>query len=211
MKKIKIQIPYRVPFSGPAIRANHACVFLTACTLCLGCRSRSIPEQGNETRTTGDTVTMTADSPQLAALTIEPVGAAQKSSVPLSGRLVWDEDVTVRVFSPFAGIVRKLGVNVSQAITRGMALAEIESADFGQALAEARKAESDLRRAERNLTRLRDLAEHGAAPKKDLESADADYVAAEAENERASARLAIYGATTKGTDHGFLLPSPLSG
>jgi len=115
------------------------------------------------------------------------------------------------VFSPFAGIVRKLAVNVGQPTSKGMPLAEIESADFGQALAEARKAESDLRRAERNVTRLRDLAEHGAAPKKDLESADADYAAAEAENERARARLAIYGATTQGTDHGFLLPSPLSG
>ena len=53
---------------------------------------------------------MATNSPQLAALTVEPVGAEQPAFVPLTGRLVWDEDATVRVFTPFAGIVRKLFV-----------------------------------------------------------------------------------------------------
>jgi cobalt-zinc-cadmium efflux system membrane fusion protein len=124
---------------------------------------------------------------------------------------MWNEDATARVFSPFAGIVRKLFVEVNQPVSKGAPLTEIQSPDFGQALADARKAESDFRRADRNLNRLRSLAEHGAAPRKDLESAEADYESTQAEKERATARLAIYGATSASTDRDFLLPSPLAG
>jgi cobalt-zinc-cadmium efflux system membrane fusion protein len=176
-----------------------------------GCEGRKAEEPTVEAKVTANRVTMATNSPQLGALTVEAASGAARMVVPLSGRLVWDEDVTVRVFSPFAGIVRKLEVSVGQRVTKGMALAEIQSGDFAQVLAEARKAESDFRRAERNLNRARELSEHGAAPKKDVESAEADYAGAEAEKERAATRLAIYGGKTEATDHGFLLPSPLNG
>jgi cobalt-zinc-cadmium efflux system membrane fusion protein len=175
-----------------------------------GCNSGKQPAEVPEAKVTGDTVIMATNSPQLAALTIETVGAEQAAFVPLTGRLVWDEDATVRVFTPFAGIVRKLFVDVNQPVTNGMPLAEIQSPDFGQAQSDARKATSDLRRAELNLTRLRDLFEHGAAPRKDLESAEADYASSQSEKERAETRLAIYGAQASSAQ-GFLLPSPLSG
>src|SRR5207302_1597659 len=106
---------------------------------------------------------------------------------------------------------RKLFIDINQPVTRGAPLAEIQSAEFGQAQAEARKAASDFRRAQRNLDRVRDLFEHGAAPRKDFDSAEADFASAQAEKDRAEARLAIYGATAISGDHGFLLPSPLDG
>jgi len=164
-----------------------------------------------EAKVVGDTVMMATNSPQLTALTVESVGAEQPASVPLTGRLVWDEDATVRVFTPFAGIVRRLFVDLNQPVTNGMPLAEIQSPDFAQAQADARKAASDFRRYDQNLTRVRDLFEHGAAPRKDVESAEADYAAAQAEKERAEKRLAIYGATATSRGQGFLLPSPLGG
>jgi cobalt-zinc-cadmium efflux system membrane fusion protein len=154
---------------------------------------------------------MPARSPQRAALAVEPVGAEKSAFVPLTGRLVWDEDATVRVFTPFAGIVRKLCVEVNEPVKKGTPLAELQSGDFCQAKADARKAEGDFLRAERNLNRLRDLFDHGAAPRKDLESAEADYTNAQAEKDRAESRLAIYGASAKSAGDGFLLPSPLDG
>jgi cobalt-zinc-cadmium efflux system membrane fusion protein len=190
---------------------SYIATFLLMFTLLAGCRPRSETAATAEAKVTADSVTMPADSPQLAAITVEPAAGRQAGLVPLSGRLVWDEDVTVRVFTPFAGIVRKLLGEVNEPVSKGMPLAEIQSADFGQALADARKAESDLRRTERSLNRLRDLVEHNAAPRKDLEAAEADYASAQAEKDRTAARLAIYGATTTATDRGFLLPSPLDG
>jgi cobalt-zinc-cadmium efflux system membrane fusion protein len=176
-----------------------------------GCNPAQNEADIPEAKVTGDTVIMATNSPQLAALTVEPVGAEQPAFVPLTGRLVWDEDATVRVFTPFAGIVRKLFVDVNQPVTNGMALAEIQSPDFAQAQADARKAASDFRRAGQNLTRVRNLFKHGAAPRKDLESAESDYAGAKAEKERAETRLAIYGATAASATQGFLLPSPLDG
>ncbi len=164
-----------------------------------------------EPKVSGDTVVLGTNCPQIAALSVEPVGPEQPSFVPLTGRLVWNEDATVRVFTPFAGIVRKLFVDINQPITRGAPLAEVQSSDFGQAMSDARKAESDYRRTELNLNRLRDLYEHGAAPRKDLESAEADYASARAEKERAENRLSIYGVTPTATNRDFLLPAPLDG
>src|SRR5260370_17776339 len=103
---------------------------------------------------------MPTHCPQSAALTIEAVGSDQPIMVPLTGRLVWDDDATVRVFTPFAGIVRRLLVEVNQRVTNGMALAEIQSGDFGQAQPQARKAGSHFRRPHHNLTPFPDLSPH---------------------------------------------------
>src|SRR5215471_12570108 len=193
----------------------HKSSFSLACLIwalfLFGCNSSNKPPDELGPKVKGETVTIPRNSPQLAALSVEPVGSQRASSMPLAGRLMWDENATVRVFTPFAGIVRRPLVEVGQPITKGAPLAEIQSSDFGQALADARKAQTDFRRTERNLNRLRDLAEHGAAPRKDVESAEADFASAQAEKERAEMRLAIYGATATSSGQSFLLPSPLDG
>ncbi|HWW01281.1 MAG TPA: efflux RND transporter periplasmic adaptor subunit [Candidatus Acidoferrum sp.] len=186
-------------------------VLLSPLLLVAGCKAEKKQTQTPEARVYGDTVVIPTNSPQCAALTVEPVGTEQPAFVPLTGRLVWDDDLTVRVFTPFAGIVRKLLVDINQPVTRGTSLAEIQSSEFGQAQADARKAESDFRRTQQNLERVRDLFEHGAAPRKDLEAAEADFASAQAEKERAETRLAIYGATATSVNQVFLLPSPLDG
>jgi cobalt-zinc-cadmium efflux system membrane fusion protein len=179
--------------------------------LVVGCSRDQKPTDGPQASASNGTLTLPTNSPQLRALTIEPVAAHKAPSVPLAGRLIWNDDATVRVFTPFAGIVRKLLVDLNQPVAKGAPLAEIQSADFGQAQADARKAEGEFRRADLNLNRVRDLFEHGAAPRKDVESAEADFAAAQAERDRAEARLAIYGATATATNQDFLLPSPLEG
>ena len=185
------------------------CIVIPA--MLTGCRPGNETAQPAEVKVSGMTLTIPPNSPQHAALTVETVGPEQSVFVPLAGRLVWDDAATARVFTPFAGIVRKLLVEVNSPVTNGVALAEIQSADFGQAQAEARKAESDFRRAERNLNRVRELFDHGAAPRKDVDSAEADFASTQAERDRAEARLAIYGVLPTSTNHDFLLPSPLNG
>ncbi len=159
----------------------------------------------------GTTVGFPANAPQLASLTIEPVGPQQPAYVHLPGRLAWDEDATVRVFTPFAGRVRELLAEVGQPVTNGQALAIIDSPDFGQAVADLRKAESALQLSERTLDRTRDLLAHGGAARKDLEQAEADHTSALSEKNRADTRLAVYGKVGQGVDTTFSLPTPLRG
>ena len=189
----------------------HLPFLLCPLLLMAGCKAEKPPSPLAEPKVFGDTVVLATNSPQRAALTVETVGAEQPAFVPLTARLVWNDDVTVRVFTPFAGIVRRLLVDINQPVTRGAPLAEIQSGEFGQAQADARKAQSDFRRARQNLDRVRDLFEHGAAPRKDLEAAEADFASAQAEKDRAETRLAIYGATATSVNQVFLLPSPLDG
>jgi cobalt-zinc-cadmium efflux system membrane fusion protein len=176
-----------------------------------GCSSRKTQTEEPAVKASADSVSIPTNAPQLGAITVESVESRKARVVPLTGRLIWNEDATVRVFTPFAGIVQRLPVEVNDHVNKGAPLAEIRSADFGQALADARKADSDFRRAERALNRARDLVEHGAAPRKDLESAEADFASAQAEKERTRMRLEIYGASTESTNQLFLLPSPLDG
>jgi membrane fusion protein, heavy metal efflux system len=176
-----------------------------------GCHREQKAEDASPVKVADNVVSLPTNSPQLATLTLEPVEPETAAVMPLAGRLIWDENTTVRVFTPYAGRVRKVLAEVGQSVTNGMPLAEIQSPDFDQAQAEARKAGSEFRRAERTLNRVRDLFEHGAAPRKDVESAEADYASAQAEKDRAESRLAIYGATASTNNLGFLLPSPLEG
>lgn len=186
-------------------------IFAVLSLLVSGCDSGKTPAKPPEFTISDGAITLPTNAPQRLALTVETVGPAQPIFVPLTGRLVWDDDVTARVFTPFAGIVRKLLVEVNQPVTNGMPLAEVQSPEFAQAQADARKSESDFRRSDRNLARLRELFEHGAAPRKDLESAEADFASAQAEHDRAEQHLAIYGVLATYTNRDFLLPSPLSG
>ena len=176
-----------------------------------GCHSEQHPTEAAEPKVAGDTVLIPTNAPQCAVLTVQPVEHQAPLSVRLAGRLIWDENATARVFTPFAGIVRNVLAEVNQPVTKGQPLAEIQSGDFGQAQAELRKAASDFRKADRNLTRAKELFEHGAAPRKDLDTAEADYASSQAEKERSEQRLAIYGALTISTNSNFLLPSPLDG
>ena len=209
----RVPVDYRFSSVKPtSIHSRLAAFFpLTLAAVLCGCRQGNRSAEVPAAKAEGNTIVIAANSPQLGSISIEPAASQRAGSLPLAGRLMWDESVTVRVFSPFAGIVRKLSVEVNEPITQGAPLAEIQSSDFGQALAEARKAESDFRRAERNLSRLRDLAEHGAAPRKDVESAEADFSSAQAEKDRTQARLAIYGAALNSNEQSFVLPSPLAG
>jgi cobalt-zinc-cadmium efflux system membrane fusion protein len=147
----------------------------------------------------------------VASLVVEPVEACKGSAFGLNGRLVWDDGVTVRVFSPFSGRVSKVLAEVGQTVAQGESLVRIASPDYGQAQAEARKAATDFVLAERSLNRVKELAEHGAAPQKDVQSAEADFERAKSEKERAAARLALYGGSAGTIGDVFQLQTPLPG
>ena len=148
---------------------------------------------------------------QSGSVSVEAAQRCDRSLAHLNGRLIWDEDVTVRVFTPFAGRVTQITTEVGKAVRKGDCLARIASPDYGQAQADYRKALSAYHLAEHNLTRTRELFEHGAAAQKDLYSAEADDESARSETERATARLALYGGNTNSVDQAYELKSPLDG
>jgi cobalt-zinc-cadmium efflux system membrane fusion protein len=162
-------------------------------------------------RVAGDTVTFAPGSPQLAEIVSAPAELRRERLMRFSGRLVWDEDRTVRVFAPFGGRVLEVREHAGDAVKAGQMLALIASPDIGQAQADAARAEQDHALALRNLERVKELAEHEVASQKDLDAARAEAARSAAEQERAAARLKVYGAAEQSVDGRLPLRSPIDG
>jgi len=130
----------------------------------------------------------------------------------MPGRLVWNEDKTVRVASPFAGRVMEILVQPGATVKAGQPLAMLTSPDFGSAQADARKASADSAVASKALARQRELYEAGVIAQKDLEQAQADNARAAADQQRTQAALRMYGASgSDGVNQRFALRSPIDG
>ncbi|HTQ45672.1 MAG TPA: efflux RND transporter periplasmic adaptor subunit [Polyangiaceae bacterium] len=186
-------------------------LLLATLPLAAGCRSGAGASALPDPVVSGTLVSFPPNAPQLASLGVEPVRAATTADEEYFGRLTWNDDATVRVFTPFAGRVRRVLVDVGQTVERGTPLAEVESPDFGEAQAEARTAESDLQLAESNLARQRELYDHGAAALKDVEAAEAERARAAAQRARMKATLASCGASADSVTGLFVLRSPIAG
>lgn len=179
-----------------------------------GC-SRDPDPVASAPRVEKDAVVFEASSPQAAALQTAPAEPRRDSLLRFSGRLVWNEDRTVRVFSPFAGRVVSIAARAGDRVQPGQTLAVLAAPELGTAQSEARKADQDYALARKNLARVEELHGAGVAPAKDLQVAQADLARTEAERSRTLARLKLYGkdANTeeKQVDQQLVLRSPIAG
>ena len=197
-----------------SIEALYALIFaicvLVALFLLTSCGTRE--NAAGEARPTvqGQVITFSKGSSAVARLAVEKVEEPIERDLVLPARLTWDEEHTVRVFPPFAGRVTRLVAKVGDHVAVGQPLAEMMSPDFGQAQADARKAQADLALATQALERQKELHEHGVTSAKDLQQATADHARARAEADRAVGRLTAYGHDV-GTDSHFVLKSPNAG
>lgn len=174
--------------------------------------SGSSASSGNTAPTVKDAdVIFPAGSPQLDSIAVETAVPRTVAVRHLSGRLYWDDEVTVRVFTPVGGRVDTVLKDLGQTVSAGDALAKIDSPDFGQALAATRTAIANLAAADKENTRTKELYAHGAAAQKDVEATEAAYLAALAERDRSEAVLANYGGSDRSTNELYLLRSPLAG
>jgi len=161
----------------------------------------------------GDLVVF-ADGRRPAGLSVEPVRPAGNDHLTVTGRLVLDEDTTARVFPPVSGRVVSILADVGTRVAAGQTLALLASPDFGRAQSEAARAAADLSAKDRALQRTRQLFEHGAAPRKDLDQAEAGRDRARAEAARTLARLSLWGgpgAAPGAVDESLSLKSPVAG
>jgi RND family efflux transporter, MFP subunit len=186
--------------------ATHGCRKSSAATT-----ADEAPDASAGVRVVGNELTMPPADPRFAQLVTASAEPSVTDSLSVPGRVVWDDDATVRVFSPFAGRVERVVANVGQHVNKGDVLAWVAAPDYGQAQADAHRAATDIALAKRTLDRTRDLLEHGVAARKDLEGAEADLERARTEQERAVSRLAMYGGDTSSSNRGFPLRAPLAG
>ena len=194
---------------NPRIRIVVALIWLTLLT---GCNKPADPPRPAMPGATvdADSITFPKDSPQLATLRTTGVVPERESRVRINGRTAWDETLTTRVTSPLAGRVFSVSVLAGANVRRGQTLAVVSSPEFGQSQADARRAETELRFAERNLARARELHEAGVIPLKDLQSSENDLARARTERERTVAKERLYGGSGV-IDQQYRLVAPIDG
>ena len=186
-------------------------IILLAAALAAGCDKVEKKPEVAHAKLDGDKVVFPAGASQLQTIKSEAAQAGKPATLRISGRLVWDETKTVRVFPPFSGRVVRILANPGDAVKSGQVLAVLASPEFGQTQADARRAASDFTLAEKNLARVRDLHANGVAPRKDMQTAEADYARAEAELQRARGKIGLYGGNEAAVDQSFALKSPIGG
>lgn len=201
--------------SGAARRAARRRVSCLAAAIAAmlalaGCTEKPAPVAPPSPKFENGEVVFPEGSRQIAAFTVEQAVPGGTQVVKLTGRVVWDEDRTVRIYPPMGGRVQRILARPGDPVKVGQVLAVLASPEFGQAQAEARRAQADLALAEKNLARMRELHGAGVVARKDLNAAEADHARAESESARAFGRARLYG-SAESVDQSLALRSPVPG
>lgn len=200
-----------------SLRSLLTIVLLGALLSLSACGRKAEPESESP-RVEGAAIVFPDTVKSLPGIAAEPVRRGAERVLTLPGRLVWNEDRTVRVSSPFAGRVAEILVQPGTTVAAGQPLALLSSPDFGAAQADARKAAADAALASKGLARQRELYGAGIVAQKDLEQAQAEAARASAELQRAQAALRQVGgelgkpgAVGVGAPDRFALRAPIAG
>jgi cobalt-zinc-cadmium efflux system membrane fusion protein len=137
-----------------------------------------------------ETIKLTAGSPHLGYLKIEPVAVAGDApAMVLTGKVSFDENHTQRVSSPVDGRAIKMLVELGDKVKVGQSLVELSSPNVGQLQADMQKAQQDLFLSEKALVRVHKLKEDGAVSEKDVAQVESDNRKAHADVASASSKL----------------------
>jgi membrane fusion protein, heavy metal efflux system len=131
--------------------------------------------------------------------------------VHVTGTVTFDPDRVAAVGARIAGRVRKVDKLEGDLVKRGDVLAEIESAELGEAQAALISARAQALAASANEQREKALAEAKISSFRDAELAAASAAAARAELLAAESRVHAMGGRADGEPGVLLLQSPLAG
>ena len=159
----------------------------------------------------GQQLRFPAGHPQLALLSTVEARAAEKITIDLPARLVWNEERTQRIYPAFAGRVLSLNADIGQSVNAGQVLATLASPEFGAAQADTAKAMADAQVAERALARHQTLFEADVISRKELDATEADALRAKAELARAQARTRMYGSSANAVNQQLGLAATVRG
>ncbi|HYM10257.1 MAG TPA: efflux RND transporter periplasmic adaptor subunit [Bryobacterales bacterium] len=135
---------------------------------------------------------------QLEHLKITPVQKTTWSlTVHTTGTVDWDADHTTQAITQVSGPIVRILAEPGTVVKTGDPLLYVSSSDVSNAISAYKKARNRLELAKRTLERDQDLLEHHAIPRKDYESAQADYNDAFTEVQSDLAGLKIFGITEK--------------
>jgi membrane fusion protein, heavy metal efflux system len=128
---------------------------------------------------------------RIHTVTLEPTG--YQRTVETTGTVAFDADQSTEVIAPVSGPVARLLVDVGAHVKRGQPMAEVASPDFAADVGDYRKASADAANARRIAELDQKLYTDGGLSRRDLEQAETDATAAEADRDAAVQALRSLG------------------
>ena len=116
-----------------------------------------------------------------------------------------------KIAPPLTGRIVKLFVHFGDAIKAGAPLFTIDSPDLVAAQSDYLKAMSAIAQAERNVSRQKDLVDHGIGAQRELEQAQTDRDTAKSELDRSATRLRLLGVDPGNVAGPLTVRSPIAG
>jgi membrane fusion protein, heavy metal efflux system len=162
----------------------------------------------------GDRIVVPAGSPLRGKLTIEPVVTKEvQRNLTLPAAVEADPARLAKVLPPLAGRITQLKVQLGEQVASGQPLAVLDSPDLGTAYADYDRGKATVALAIKSRDRLRELVKGSAISIKELQQAETDYLTAEAEKQRAEARLRQVGVDpeTQSKSRTVTIVAPVSG
>lgn len=139
---------------------------------------------------------------QLSAVKVEPVGEREfpreKEAV---GSIDFNEEMSVQVFTPYAGRIIGLFASVGDDVKKGQTLFTIDSPDLLQAESTLIGAAGVLDLTTRNLARLKELYTTRAVSQRDLDQGTSDQQTAEGNLRAARDAVRLFGKSDAEIDH----------
>jgi cobalt-zinc-cadmium efflux system membrane fusion protein len=125
------------------------------------------------------------------------IATVEKSSLPrvlrLTGAVAYNGFKTTQVFTAVGGPVQEILVAPGEMVRAGQPLLVVSSPDFSVARSAYIKAHSTFQLADKNYQRSRDLFEHHAIAERDLQQAESDRAAAQADLQSSEDAMRVLG------------------
>lgn len=147
------------------------------------------PDNGDQKAATASNVTLTdAQKKNIRVFTVEP--AQFRKTVETNGVVDFDNDQATSVMSPISGSVTRLLVSPGEHVTKGQALAMVDSPDYAAAIGAYRTAIVAAAATRKVANMDKDLLAHQGVSQREAEQAETDAVTAEANRAAALQTLA---------------------
>jgi membrane fusion protein, heavy metal efflux system len=124
---------------------------------------------------------------------VAPLYRIRTTAIETTGKVQFNEERLVRITAPVTGRVLEVLARPGDVVEPGRRLLVLDSPDLGQAKADYAKGVADAERSAQALQLARDLFEVKAIAQKEVRDAENDHHKAQAERDRAAARLRTLG------------------
>jgi cobalt-zinc-cadmium efflux system membrane fusion protein len=161
-----------------------------------------------------DRIIVPDNSPLRNQLTVAAVGQREvERNLILPAVVEADPARLIKILPPLAGRITQLKVQLGQRIEKDQPLVVLDSPDLQAAYADYSRGKFQLANTQRNVDRLHALGTSGGISQREIQQTETDLLSAQAEYQRAEARLRQIGVDPEATDRSRTLTimAPISG